>query len=102
AFRRTVPQPPRSFRRGAPSQIRPRPSFSRDASIFRTAPKKIREAPENAGGGGIAPRLRAIADREVGDERRADVDGEAGVGPLLEPRRNRRKQQHHADELRQG
>src|SRR5262249_53174238 len=46
-----------------------------------------------------APRLRAIADREVGDERRAEGDGKAGVGPLLEPRRHRRKQQHHAEEL---
>ena len=31
--------------------------------------------------------------------RRAEVDGEAGVGPLCEPRRNRRKQQHHSEEL---
>src|SRR5207245_5060070 len=37
----------------------------------------------------------------MGDERRADVDGEAGVGPLLEPRRHRRKHQHHAEELGQ-
>jgi hypothetical protein len=37
----------------------------------------------------------------VGDERRDEGDGEAGVGPLLEPRRHRRKQQHHAEELGQ-
>ncbi len=44
-------------------------------------------------------RLRAIAHREVGDKRRGEVDGEAGVGPLLEPWRHRREQQYHADEL---
>ena len=34
-----------------------------------------------------------------GRKRRAEVDGKAGIGPLLEPRRHRRKQEHHAEEL---
>jgi hypothetical protein len=42
-------------------------------------------------------RLRAIAHRDVSDERRGEVDGEAGLGPLLEPRR--RKKQHYAEEF---
>jgi hypothetical protein len=33
------------------------------------------------------------------DERRDEGDREAGVGPLLEPRRHRRQQHHHAEEL---
>src|SRR5262249_13118943 len=66
---------------------------------LNAAPEEIREPPEHAGGRRPAPRLRAVANREVGDERRGEVDGEAGVGPLLEPRRYRRKQQHHAEEL---
>ena len=57
------------------------------------------EPPEYAGARRKAPRLRAISHREVGDQRRAEGDGKAGVGPLLEPRRHRRKQQHHAEEL---
>src|SRR5437763_1258503 len=35
----------------------------------------------------------------MGDERRGEVDGETGVGPLLEPCRRRRKYQHHAEQL---
>ena len=66
---------------------------------LQAAPAELREPPEHAGARRKAPRLRAIAHREVGDERRAEGDGEAGVGPLLEPRRHRRKQQHHAEEL---
>src|SRR5438093_8640986 len=66
---------------------------------LQAAPEEVREPPEHAGGRRPAPRLRAIAHREVGDERRAEVDGEAGIGPLLEPRRHWRKQQHHAEEL---
>src|SRR5436309_11214755 len=66
---------------------------------LQAAPEEVREPPEHAGGRRPAPRLRAIAHREVGDERRAEVDGEAGIGPLLESRRHRRKQQHHAEEL---
>src|SRR5258708_198884 len=66
---------------------------------LQAAPEEVREHPEHAGGRRPAPRLRAIAHREVGDERRAEGDGEARVGPLFEPRRHRRKQQHHADEL---
>src|SRR5437867_8308 len=66
---------------------------------LHAAPEEVREPPEHAGGRRPAPRFRAIANREVGDERRAEGDGEAGVGPLLEPRRHRGKQQHHAEEL---
>src|SRR5216683_3176446 len=69
------------------------------AGGLQAAPEEVREPPEHAGGRRPAPRLRAIAHREVGDQRRAEVDGEAGVGPLLEPRRHRRKQQHHAEDL---
>src|SRR6202011_1023801 len=65
----------------------------------QAGPEEVREPPEHAGGRRPAPRLRAIAHREVGDERRAEGDGEAGIGPLLEPRRQRRKQQYHAEEL---
>src|SRR2546427_9397638 len=61
--------------------------------------RRSTRTPRAAGGRRPAPRLRAIAHREVGDERRGEVDGEAGVGPLLEPRRHRRKHQHHAEEL---
>ena len=35
----------------------------------------------------------------MGDQRRAESDGEAGVRPLLKPRRHRREQQRHAEEL---
>src|SRR5580704_3984730 len=69
------------------------------AGVACTRRQEIREPPEHAGGRRPAPRLRAVPHREVGDERRAEGDGEAGVGPLLEPRRHRRKQQHHAKEL---
>src|ERR1041384_4654089 len=40
----------------------------------------------------------SIAHRNVSDESRGEVDGEAGVNPLLEPRRHRRKHQHHAQQ----
>src|SRR5207253_621375 len=79
------------------------PSHSYDLNSTRgleSAPEEVREPPEHAGGRRKAPRFRAIAHREVGDQRRGDVDGEAGVGPLLEPRRHRREQQPHAEELR--
>ena len=59
----------------------------------------INKGTEHSGARGPAPTVSAIAHRQVGDERRAEVDGEAGVGPLLEPRRHRGKQQHHAEEL---
>jgi hypothetical protein len=68
---------------------------------LQAAPEEVREAPEDAGGRRPAPRLQAIAYREVGDDRRGEVDGQAGVGPLLEARRHRRKQQRHAEELGQ-
>src|SRR5215510_15500791 len=68
---------------------------------LQAAPEEVREPPEHAGGRRKAPRLRAIAHREVCDERRGEIYGEAGVGPLLEPRRRRRKQQRHAEELGQ-
>src|SRR5438045_5919357 len=51
---------------------------------LQPAPEEVREPPEHAGGRRPAPRFRAIAHREVRDERRAEVDGNAGVGPLLE------------------
>src|ERR1700722_19240580 len=66
---------------------------------LQAAPEEVREPPEHAGDRRPAPRPRAIANREMGDERRAKVDGEAGIGPLLEPRRHWRKQQHHAKKL---
>src|SRR5215471_4899622 len=62
-------------------------------------PEEMREHPKYAGGSRPAPRLRAIAHREVSDERRGEGDGKAGVGPLFEPRRHWRKHQHHAEEL---
>src|SRR5258708_16344187 len=70
-----------------------------DARLLQAAPEEVRERPEHAGARWPAPRLHTIAHREVSDERRAEGDGEAGVGPLLEPCRHRRKQQHHAEEL---
>src|SRR5678815_1481130 len=66
---------------------------------LHAAPEEVRESPEHAGRRRKAPRVRPVADRDVGDERRAEVDGEAGVGPLLEARGHRRKQQHHTEEL---
>jgi hypothetical protein len=47
----------------------------------QAAPEEVREPPEHAGARREAPRLRAISHREVGDERIAEGDGEAGVGP---------------------
>ena len=35
----------------------------------------------------------------MGDKRRAERDGEAGVSPLLESCRHRRKQQYYTEEL---
>src|ERR1044071_9397447 len=49
---------------------------------LQAAPEQVRESPQHAGGHRPAPRLRAVAHSEVRDERRAEVDGEAGVGPL--------------------
>src|SRR5258706_14227878 len=51
--------------------------------VLQAAPEEVRQPPEHAGGRRPAPRLWAIARREVSDERRTEVDGEAGVGPLL-------------------
>jgi hypothetical protein len=45
-----------------------------------------------------APEHAGSRHPEVRDKCRGEIDGEAGVGPLLEPRRYRRKQQHHAEE----
>src|SRR5262245_12002088 len=70
-------------------------------SRLQAAPEEVREPPEHAGGRCPAPRLRAITHRKVGDKRRGEVDGKTGEGPFLEPRRHRRKQQHHAKELGQ-
>src|SRR5215467_8976480 len=67
---------------------------------LQAAPEEVREPPEHARGCRPAPGLRAIAHRQVRDERRGEGDGEAGVGPLLEPHRHRRQHQHHAEELR--
>src|SRR5262249_26665594 len=67
---------------------------------LHAAPEEVRKPPQHAGGRGPAPGLRGIAQREVGDERRGEGDGEACVRPLLEPRRHRRQHQHHAEELR--
>src|SRR5438105_15878239 len=56
------------------------PSFSSTPSSQRlpptgrgleAAPEEVRQPPEHAGGRRPAPRFRAIAHREVGDERRA-------------------------------
>src|SRR5689334_395764 len=66
---------------------------------LQAAPEEIRKAPEHAGSRRPAPRLRAIAHREVSDQRGGKIDGEAGVGPLLEPCRRRCKYQHHPEEL---
>ena len=66
---------------------------------MQAAPEEVREPPEHAGDLRPAPRFRAIAHRDVGDNRRGEVDGEAGVGPLLEPRRHRHKQQHDGEQL---
>ena len=68
---------------------------------FPAAPEEVRQSPEHAGDRRRGHRVRAIAHREMGDERRDEVDGEAGVGPLLEPRRHRRVDQRHAEELGQ-
>src|SRR6185369_14418351 len=59
---------------------------------LQAAPEEVRQAPEHACAHGPAPGLRAVAHREVRDDRRAEVDGEAGVSPLLEARRHRRQQ----------
>ena len=66
---------------------------------LQAAPEEVGEPPEHAGDRRRRQRLRDIVYREVGDDRRDEVDGEAGVGLLLEPRRHRRKHQHHVEEL---
>src|SRR5215467_9605907 len=92
-------------------QIPPRQAFSYAAPTLAAiltapclhslppAPEEVRESPEHTGGRRRAQSVRAIAHREVGDERRSQVDGEAGVGPRLEPRRRRRQQYRHAEQL---
>src|SRR5262249_18620219 len=66
---------------------------------LQTTPEVVRNGQEHACGRGPDPHLRAVAYRKVGDERRGQGDSEAGIGPLLEPRRHRRKQQYHAEEF---
>jgi len=101
----------RPRRQRGPVQRDQRPELRRSVVLLEpdlrgravtAAPEEVREAPEHAGDDCPAPCVRAIADRDMGDERRAEGEGEAGVGPLLEPRRHRREQQHHAEELGQG
>src|SRR4029079_9012561 len=66
---------------------------------LHAAPEIVRKGPEHGGARRPAPRLRAVAHGEVGDQRGAKVDGEAGVRPLLEPPRQRREQHRDADQL---
>src|SRR5215813_4900748 len=47
-------------------------------------PEHVRQRPEHTGGRRPAPRLQAVAHREMCDESRGEVYGEAGVGPFLE------------------
>ena len=70
-------------------------------SGLQAAPEEVREPPEHAGAHGPTPRLRAVTHGEVGDDRRAKVDSEAGVGPLFEPRGYRYQQQPDAEDLGQ-
>jgi hypothetical protein len=58
-----------------------------------TRPPRARRCPPQS------PTPPAIAHREVRDERRDEGESEAGVRPLLESRRHRRQQEHHAEEL---
>src|ERR1700744_6277100 len=68
-------------------------------AVLRATPEEVRNPPEHTGSRCPTPGLGAIAHREVRDERRGEVDGEAGPGPFLEPRRHRRENQHHPEEL---
>ncbi len=99
------PASPTTRRRATPTTS---PTWPRSWQAVRNAlagvacrrRQKQYESPQSRPVAAAQPqRLRAIAHREVGDERRGEVDGEAGVGPLIEPRRHRGKYQHHAEEL---
>src|SRR5580704_5851392 len=77
------------------------------ASFFarglQAAPEEVREPPEHAGERRRGQRRRAIADGEVGDECRDEVDGEAGVGPFFDPRGHHGQEQgNHARHLGPG
>jgi hypothetical protein len=61
-------------------------SVASDEAHLEPAPEEVRHAPENPGPQRPAPLLDPIADGEVRDQRRDERDGEAGAGPLLEPR----------------
>src|SRR5260370_667708 len=66
---------------------------------LQAAPEEVREPPEHQAARRPAPRLRAIAHREVSEERGGEGDREACVGPLLQPRWHRREQKRDAEEL---
>src|ERR1700736_5933841 len=57
------------------------------AGGLQAAPGDVGERPRSAGGRPPAPGIRTVAYREMGDEGGGEVDGEAGVGPFLQPRR---------------
>src|SRR5216683_3377542 len=54
---------------------------------LQPTPEEVRRTPENRGSCRPAPRCDSVADGEVGDQRRDERDGEARVGPLLQPSR---------------
>src|SRR5215510_4809913 len=76
-------------------------SLRSDARVhgLHAAPEGVGEPPEHAGARRPAPHFRTIAHREVSDQRRAEGDREAAMCPLLEPRWQRREQQHDAEQL---
>lgn len=67
---------------------------------LQAAPEQIRECPQYAGDRRGDEGQRAITDREVGNQCRGEVDGEARVSPFFEPRGDHRdKQRGHARHL---
>src|SRR5262249_8248039 len=63
------------------------------------APQEIGECPEYSSRRRPAPCFGTVAHGEVSDQRRGEIDGEAGVSPFLEARRHRHQNQQHAEEF---
>src|SRR5262245_12933535 len=51
---------------------------------LQAPPEEVRQCPQPAAARGPTPGLRAVAHRQVSDQRQAEVEREAGVSPLLE------------------
>src|SRR5215831_16075927 len=57
------------------------------APSLETPPEEVRKSPKHAGGRRPSPGLRTVPHRDMSDEGGGQVDGEACVSPLLQPRR---------------